>query len=108
MSAYIKGDEIFASLPSKLDQLRVEFANEALERVKSYTPVHTGHLQESWSVTFEGSEIEIANNARNKYGELYGVWVEYGTAHTHGFFMAHRTIAEAEQILAVARQKCGL
>ncbi len=105
---YVKGTDQLSDLIEKLEKLQQAFADEAHRRVKEYTPVDTGLLANSWKVTVEGSNITIENTATTPQGVYYGPFVEFGTIHMRGFFMATRTIAEATQILAVAKQKVGL
>jgi Bacteriophage HK97-gp10, putative tail-component len=108
MSEYVKGLEGFVETTKKVDKLPQAFADEALRRVKDYTPVRTGQLQNSWDVKVDESAITVENTAVNAEGEYYGIYVEYGTMYFKGAFMATRTVAEAEDILRIAKRKAGL
>lgn len=106
--AAIKGLDGLMKRVEQLKKLPKEFAKEALRRVKDYTPVLTGNLEESWEIQVKGTTIDLVNTATNEEGEYYGPYVEWGTASQPGQFMATRTMAEASQILDVAKKKVGL
>lgn len=108
MSEHVAGLDQLQELAKKLEKLPQAFADEAHRRVKEYTPVDTGLLANSWQVTVQGSNITIENTATTPQGVYYGPFVEFGTIYMRGFFMATRTIAESDQILAIAKQKVGL
>jgi hypothetical protein len=106
----ILGIEDFLESGRKLDKLAKEFGNEALRRVKNYTPVETGLLQQSWELKVDkgNGELVLTNTAKNTEGQYYAPYVEFGTRHSRGAFMATRMLAEASQILRIAKRKAGL
>jgi hypothetical protein len=110
MAKNIKGEEQIKDIADKLEQLKIEFGKGLLERVKSYTPVRTGLLRNSWILKFNNStkEIQLSNDAKTEDGREYMVYVEEGTDKMAGFFMLQRTVNDSESILAAAKNKVGL
>lgn len=92
-------DNVFAGLQTQLRNFKEEFGMEFMERVKSRTPVRTGHLQNSWGFTMKKTDIEIYNTAE------YAAYVEYGTEHIEPRGMLRATLLEVEQIAEVAKER---
>jgi hypothetical protein len=110
MSAAVVDASALDRLVKKLNNFKQEVAEETLRTVQDLSPEDTGQLKKSWTVTLNDSEHEISfeNDAVDDQGVPYAGYVEYGTVHMHGHFMVHRTVAQMERIVAVAKQKAGL
>ena len=108
MTDYVQGLDGLLETIEKLKEVKQEFGKEALRRVQDYTPVETGNLRNSWELTETDGEMTIQNNAVDEQGTYYGVFVDQGTVHQAGQFFVERTMAEAEQIWQVAKEKAGL
>jgi HK97 gp10 family phage protein len=93
---------VFAGLNTKLRKFKQEVGMEFTERVKARTPVKTGHLQNSWGITYKATDIEIYNT------QDYCSFVEFGTPHMAPRAMLRTTIAEMDQICEVAAERAGL
>jgi hypothetical protein len=108
MTAFVTGLEELQVSINKLKQFKKAFSDEALKRVKAYSPVDTGLLADSWKVKISGNEMIFTNEAQNSQGQYYAQYVEFGTYKMSGAFMVTRTLAEAPQILRIAKQNAGL
>ena len=106
----IKGLDGLLESIKKLDQLAPTFGQEALKRVQDYSPVSTGLLKDSWKLTNNTTnhELVLENTAQDKEGTFYAIFQEFGTVHDRPQLFLTRTVAEAEDILRVAKQKAGL
>jgi hypothetical protein len=90
------------------DDLKQAFANEFLDRVKERTPVDTGLLKDSWTITVNKGSISLKNDAKNSEGQEYVGFREFGTYKMPGAFMVSTTILEKQDILRVAKKNAGL
>ena len=68
--------------------------------LKDYSPYETGHLQRhhSYQVQDNGKKItaRMKNTARNKQGDLYWPYLEYGTKYIPPYGYIQRAIEVAE------------
>lgn len=90
-----------AKIEENLDEFMQAFAAEFLERVQQKTPVLTGRLRDGWVADVNGTELIVSNDVE------YAEYIENGTPHIAPFGMLKQTVAEAEDIeaIAVARVK---
>ena len=93
---------VFLLIDGNLSKYKKEFADEFLKRVKQRTPVDTGTLQGAWTATFEDKSVTIENDTP------YAGYVEMGTVHHSPVGMLRTTVAEAENISEVAKERAGL
>ena len=99
---------------SDIDKIMPAFEAEFKERVTQRTPVSTadkgdvGLLKRSWNWETIDNTRCFTNDAVNKDGVPYGVYVEYGTYKMAPRAMVGTTILEVDDIMKQAVQKAGL
>ena len=88
--------ELFKTLKEyegTLQDVPVLVADEILARTKQRTPVQSGSLRDSWSISINTSNIVISSDLE------YAGFVEYGTINMSPVRMMTRSVDEADDIL---------
>jgi hypothetical protein len=95
-------DKFSVELETHLRKFKEQFGIELLERTRARTPVRTGNLRDGWGFKLKDTSIEVYNT------QPYATFVEYGTDKIAPRAMLRTSLAEADQITAVAAEKAGL
>ena len=90
---------ILKKLKNVDDMFADEFGKEYLKRVKEKTPVRSGTLRDGWEVKTPNNDVVVENNVP------YADYVENGTEHMAGAFMAKVTASETGEIIKVVERR---
>jgi hypothetical protein len=86
----------------KMDTFMAEFMNEFMRRVAARTPVKTGAAQQGYYIEKDNDVYYLKNT------QDYIVYLELGTEYIKPHAMIQTTMLEADDIIAIAKQKAGI